>query len=298
MKKFFKQSGSIAKLGIISLLICAIITIFKTSTTLNVCNEIRPWGELIFNICISIFAAFVFYILQVYIPGERELKNAKEALKNDFLSLARMLDIVSIGIENFVDITDGKVQIKWNDPHGGRKLFFGIISGNNNSNGTPYCYSEKELLDLSDRYKQDIQNIKNSIFARYLDYDLVELLSELEKAPVIGAIRSLLFCANSGIGYRGLNKILDESKKTSLKVQKEFNTTYTFGIKELSATERVISANAQIFQKIIDIPTLNKEITVEAAWEQAINNPDILNAINGDKDLLYKLVRQAILEEK
>lgn len=161
MRNFFKKSGSIAKLGIISLLICAVITIFKASPTLNVCNEIRPWGELIFNICISIFAAFVFYILQVYIPGERELKNAEKALKNDFLSLARMLDIVFIGIEKFVDITDGKVQIKWNDPHGERKMFFGIILDDNDSGGSPYCYSEKELLDLSDRYKQGIQSIKN-----------------------------------------------------------------------------------------------------------------------------------------
>lgn len=298
MRKFFKKNGSVAKLGIISLLICTIITFFKTSPTLNVCNEIRPWGELVFNICVSIFAAFIFYILQVYIPGERELKNAKEALKNDFLNLARMLEIVSIGIENFVDITDGKVHIKWNDPHGEQKIFFGIISDDNNSRGAPYCYSEKELLNLNSKYKQDIQNIKNSVFARYLDYDLVELLSELETAPVVGAIRSLLFCANSGIGYGDLDKILDESKKTSLKVQKKFNTTYKFGIKELSATERVISANAQNLQKITDIPTLNKEIAVEAAWEQAINNPDILNAVNGDKDLLYKLLRQAILEEK
>lgn len=107
-----------------------------------------------------------------------------------------------------------------------------------------------------------------------------------------------MFCANSGIRHGELGKILDDSRKTSLKVQRKFNTIYKFGIKELSATERVISANAQNLQKITDIPTLNKEIAIESAWEQAINDPDKLKAVNGDKDLLYELLRQSILKEK
>lgn len=121
------------------------------------------------------------------------MKNAKKALKSDFLYLAKMIELISIGIDEFVEIIDGKVNIKWNDPHREREIFFGVISNNKEMHGIAQCYSEKELLDLNNEYKMRIQNIKQSIFARYLDYDLIELLSELEKVQIIRLIRGLLF---------------------------------------------------------------------------------------------------------
>lgn len=298
VRKFLKKNKDVAKLGMTSLLICSIITIFKASPILNVCSEIRPWGELVFNICISIFAAFIFYIFQVYIPGEYDLKNAEKALKNDFLYLARMIDLVSIGIEEFVEIIDGKVNIKWNDPHGEQKIFFGATSDNKEVHDIAQCYSQKELTELDSIYRKKIQSIKQSSFSKYLDYDLIELLSELEKVHIIGAIHGLLFCEKYGIGHGEIDKILEESRKISLRVQKKFNVEYSFHQKELDATEIAISANAKNPHVITNIDALNNEITIEYVWQQAINNPDIMNAVNGDKSQLYGLIRQAVLDSK
>lgn len=298
MRNFLKKNKDIAKLGVASLLICSIITIFKASPVLNVCSEIRPWGELVFNICISIFAAFIFYIFQVYIPGEYELKNAERALKSDFLYLARIIDLISMGIEEFVDIIDGKVTIKWNDPHGEQKIFFGAISDNKETHGIAQCYSQKELMELDCTYRKKIQYIKQSSFSKYLDYDLIELLSELEKVPVMGTIQGLLLCEKYGMKHQEVDDILEESRKISLKVQKKFKVEYSFHRKELDVTERVISANAQNPYVITDIDAFNNEIAIEGLWQQAMNNLDIMNIVNGDKSQLYERIRQAFLNPK
>lgn len=56
--KFWK-GFSTAILGLISILSCIAITIFKASPTINVCDEIKPWGELFFSICSSMSAAVI-----------------------------------------------------------------------------------------------------------------------------------------------------------------------------------------------------------------------------------------------
>lgn len=52
---------------------------------------------------------------------------------------------------------------------------------------------------------------------------------------------------------------------------------------EENAREIAISANAKNPHIITNINALNDEIAIEYGWQQAINNPDIMSAVNGDK---------------
>ncbi len=61
MKKTRKNIG-ITILGSASAVLCIVITAFKASPVLNVCDELRPWGELLLNISTSLCAALIHIV--------------------------------------------------------------------------------------------------------------------------------------------------------------------------------------------------------------------------------------------
>ena len=68
---FVKNNRFIFLLGLGALLYCCICAYFKSSPVYNVSAELQPWGDLLYNIAISVIAAAFFYIAQVYIPDRK-----------------------------------------------------------------------------------------------------------------------------------------------------------------------------------------------------------------------------------
>lgn len=65
---FIKNNRFVFLSGVGALLYCCICAYFKASPVYNISVKLQPWGDLLYNISISIIAAVVFYIAQVYIP--------------------------------------------------------------------------------------------------------------------------------------------------------------------------------------------------------------------------------------
>lgn len=94
---FASQNKAIVMTGAIAVIYCIVCVIFKGSAKLNVNENIYPWGEFLFSVAISVIAAVIFFIVQVFIPNrkkERTLrKYAKRHLKEMILSECNILKI-------------------------------------------------------------------------------------------------------------------------------------------------------------------------------------------------------------
>lgn len=71
--------------------------IFKSFAVCNVNEHIYLWGDFLFNIAISVIAAVIFFIIQVFIPNRKKeqtlKKYAKRYLKEMILAKFRILKV-------------------------------------------------------------------------------------------------------------------------------------------------------------------------------------------------------------
>ena len=79
---FIVNNALISLAGALALLYCCVCAFFKMSPTFNVPVELQPWGELANNISISVIAAVIFYIVQVYLPNRKRDRVLRACLKN------------------------------------------------------------------------------------------------------------------------------------------------------------------------------------------------------------------------
>lgn len=94
---FASQNKAIVVTGVSAIIYCLVCVFFKSSPTLNVSEKIYPWGEFFFNVAISVIAAVIFFIVQVYMPNrkrEQTLKKyAKRYIKEVLLSECNILKV-------------------------------------------------------------------------------------------------------------------------------------------------------------------------------------------------------------
>ena len=101
---FIVNNALISLAGSLALLYCCVCAFFKMSPTFNVPVELQPWGELANNISISVIAAVIFYIVQVYIPNRKRDGVLKEVMKKHckevLLKECKMLKVRTDAIRN------------------------------------------------------------------------------------------------------------------------------------------------------------------------------------------------------
>lgn len=96
-RDFANQNKAIVVTGFIAVVFCLTCVFLKSSSTLNVGEKIYPWGEFLFNVAISVIAAVIFFVVQVYMPNrkrEQTLKKyAKRYIKEVLLSECNILKV-------------------------------------------------------------------------------------------------------------------------------------------------------------------------------------------------------------
>ena len=78
---FSNQNKAIVVVGFIAVIYCLVWVCFKSNPTLNVSEKIYPWGEFIYNVAVSVIAAVIFFIVQVYIPNRKKEQTLKKYAK-------------------------------------------------------------------------------------------------------------------------------------------------------------------------------------------------------------------------
>ncbi|MBR4575083.1 MAG: hypothetical protein IKO16_09245 [Lachnospiraceae bacterium] len=70
-----KRIACVDLIGISAFAYCIIVTFFLSYRQERISNVAKLWGELIYSICISIVAAYVFYYFQVFIRDNQRKKH-------------------------------------------------------------------------------------------------------------------------------------------------------------------------------------------------------------------------------
>jgi len=107
---FLRKNHTVTVLGILALLYCSICSIYKGSATYNVSNSIvRSFGDLFYNIGISVIAAYIFLIFQAWLNYRREGIDEKYTRLYIKLYLLRDCELLQMQLKL---IADGKKNEK------------------------------------------------------------------------------------------------------------------------------------------------------------------------------------------
>lgn len=284
--RFYLKNKKICIIGIAALLIC-----FSYIVTYNMPDYlgIEGWYSFANNIAISYLAAVIFYIVQVYIPNEDSQKKSLEILKPKFEKMIEFIEISILVYKKFFELQKQGAKIKWT---GSNVIDFKYgIKGNDNK--TLKRYTRSELLRLTSTLNTMIDEISNATVFKYCDYDVVKLISEIQKCNVLEQISSTVQFSET---VTSLNPIDNQIKEMMEIIE---NIKKLYGIE----TEYEIDGNVELRERIIldmlysdmeknlrNVDIINKQI-FRADLEEWFKEQGI--AIKFDEETLDKLYDEA-----
>ncbi len=83
---------NVTLIATMALLFAFISAVFKSSPVLNIASQLRPFGELLLNICYSIIAAYVFFLYQTVLPEINKIKSMYAYINKQITSLLFTFD--------------------------------------------------------------------------------------------------------------------------------------------------------------------------------------------------------------
>ena len=157
----------------------AVFLIIKGSTAPLISNNVvlrflfyskETGDKTLYNIAISYFAAYIFYIIQVYYPAKQK---TKRALMNIALPVLNMINQTSM----FLFVWD--TFTKKNTPNDGtildvdiKKMYY------KNNSGQVFSADKNELGKIAGRVQEDYEQIINDSTFQFSDNGLRQLLME------------------------------------------------------------------------------------------------------------------------
>ena len=169
--------------GVLALLFCCVCAFFKMSPTFNVPVELQPWGELLNNISISVIAAVIFYIVQVYLPNRKRDRVLREVMKKYckevLLKECRMLKARTDAIRN------GE-------------------------------HSEKELIEVVNVNCQKVNSALNKALENYLSVLPTELISAINTVISDDMLYEITLRASGSLVNRSLETIVQDDSLYNL----------------------------------------------------------------------------------
>ncbi len=226
-KEFFRQNRAITLTGIVAVFYCIVCVLLKSNERINVSEMLYPWGEFLFNMAISVIAAVIFYIVQVFIPERENKRKCMEVLKSKFVDLTMFVDMVVLLCEKYIKIKDKGVEVLW-DCKDEEKIYFKLLKGNGSKTSELKSYTKTEIFNMSKDFYEKINNIKNNSLINYCDYELLEKISQLEQCNFFETLTNAIRYANTEINFNGLNenlkilKMLNEEIKNICVISSEY----------------------------------------------------------------------------
>lgn len=196
IKHFYFSNKEISIIGIICILISVSYMI-----TYNMPDYfgIEPFYSWLNNLAISYIAALIFFVVQVYVPEERNKKNCMEVLRNKFVSITTFIDVSIMLCKKHIKIKDKGADLIWNGDN--EKLYIKYSKVGDDKAFTCRSYTKTEIFRLQNIFDSKISEIKNSSVIKYCDYGLLELLSQIEDAKFFDGISYVIRLANTEIGF-------------------------------------------------------------------------------------------------
>lgn len=225
LKKFLKYERQRVLFCLTIILILAIYVIICDCDLpiVNIHPEIDDYLEKIFvhehedktlyNIAISYVAAYIFYIVQVYVPMVQNNKKGMILLKNEIEKYINNINLLLIILKNIVEQKENEIIIKDKNA----RLF--IVE--ENSNQIIRITVTISLETLIESIKEQEVSIMTSPAFSYLDNSICEKLNELPIKKMMTLSRNILNQLNStktvpikeGIMVDEIREIIKELQK-------------------------------------------------------------------------------------
>lgn len=234
IKNFYKRNKWISRIGI-----CALLISLSYVITYNMPDYlgIEPIYAFLNNVSISYIAALIFFVVQIYIPEERNRKKCMQILSSKFEKLIAFVEVTILVCEKYFKIKDKGAEIHWNtDP----EMICFKYSKNSNKSYTFQSYSARELKNLKNEFGMLIKAIKEMPIIQYCDYDVLEKLTEIEKSTLFDGLVNVISFASTEVKLDSFNNNMEEMKKLINDFKKLCLFEDGYFIEEVETDEKVV----------------------------------------------------------
>lgn len=269
--KFYKKNKAISNIGFIAWVIA-----LSYAITYNMPDYfgIESYYSLANNICISYIAALIFYVVQVYIPEDRNQKKCMEILKNKFADITKFNEIAVLLCEKHISMNENRATINWNGDE--EKIYLKVKASDKADGPELIRYTKKELLNWKNTFNEKLKVIKESAVINYCDYEVLEKLSEIEKQDFFTLISNIIRFSNSDIGIQGVEDSIKRFKRINEKLKQMCSISEHYQLMDVSKDD-IIRMDI-IFRNFINntfsILAFNREF-IKAKIEEELRNKGV-----------------------
>lgn len=266
--KFFEKNKAISKIGLVAL---AVSISYAITYNMPDYFGIEGYYSLANNICISYIAALIFFVVQVYIPEERNQRKCMEILKTKFADIAKFNEIAVLLCEKHININERGATINWNGD--GEKIYLKIKSNDESKGVELAVHTKAELLTWENMFNMKMKTIKETAIINHCDYEILEKLSELEERDFFTALANVINFADSDIGIQSVNNTIKEFKRINEEFKKMCSVSEHYQLLDVSEND-MIQINV-IYKNLINntftIQSVKREI-IKAKIETQLKN--------------------------
>ena len=204
VKQFYLTNKGISAIGIVSIFISiSYLLTYKMPDYFG----IEPLYAWLNNFAISYIAAMIFFVVQVYIPEQNNKKHCMEVLKNDFMDLARFIDLTILVCQKHVKIKETGADLLWNSEE--EKIYFKYSKLDDAKSFSLGSYTKSEIYDLGKKCNKKIDKIKGSPVIKFCDYELLEILTKIEASNFYKTLQQTVMLAKTETNLQGFNEALN-----------------------------------------------------------------------------------------
>lgn len=274
-KRFYLTNRGISRIGVISIFISlSYMLTYKMPDYFG----IEPLYAWLNNIAISYVAAMIFFVVQVYIPEQNSQKRCMEVLKNNFIDLARFLDLTILVCKKHIKIKEKGADLLWNSKE--EKLYIKYSKLDDVKTFSNRSYTKSEIFELAKQCNNKIAKIKESSVIKFCDYELLEILTKIEATNFYETIQHVIMLAGTETGLQSFNDAINGLQELNEKMKKMCMIDIKYQLCEIDVMDKVYAdlPRNNIVNKLTSVRGFNIEIVKQNIKkqlnEQGVSVPD------------------------
>ena len=186
--------------------------------------------KTLYNIAISYFAAYIFYVIQIYYMERNKTLKFLNATKSNMRNFIRQIDIFLFVWWQFVDVDLSSETIKNVNI---RKIYFNEIEDKDNI----FTSDKKDLGETVKRAKEENQEMVNNLNFSKCDDKVIQLFLDIDIVKIINRLYQLMLSAELMINTDATIKETFDSNEI-VKVKSVINKMQRiYGFKEVNRFE-------------------------------------------------------------
>lgn len=187
----------------------------------------NEWYNFVYNLGLAYICAYIFFILQIYIPEKTKNTNSLNIIRPSLHSICERMEYIIAFCDSFVDFSNNKIKVKDRDEEG--IVYYKFIKQTNNGEDKGKDY--KKVINYFSEYEGDlkklVEEIKSKTVYKDCDRKLIELIAKLEYNAFPRILKSMeRLIDESNIEFSGLKEIFVEFKSIKSGLEK-FDTEKT-----------------------------------------------------------------------